>query len=403
MSLPAPIRRLATLLALSLAAAAALPAAPASAGVPMCYGEPATIVGTPGDDLFDGITDNSIYGTPGPDVIHGLGGNDAIYADAGDDLICGGEGQDITLNGQWGNDKIDGGASERDALSFIDFGDPAGVVANLATGEADGDESGHDTFKNVESIQGTLYNDKLTGDGKSNLLVGIDGNDKIFGGGGEDMITGDGALVAPGDDTMKGGAGVDYVSFSSAPGSVSVNLASGTSAGEGSDEFSEFEGVIGSEFSDTLAGTKGDNYFVGDPLGNAGAGNDDIFGRGGVDFMLYLFAPGPVTASLTNGTATGEGNDTLDSIEVLVGGFYDDQLDGDGNRNALFGGVGEDILQGFGEDDYLDGESGTDSGSGGGGKDQCVAMENKTGCESTNQRSPFKDKLQVGTKGFRKR
>src|SRR3954454_23757289 len=51
-----------------------------------CFGLPATIVGTEGDDV--------LVGTPGPDVIVGLGGNDDITPQRGDDLVCAGDGND---------------------------------------------------------------------------------------------------------------------------------------------------------------------------------------------------------------------------------------------------------------------------------------------------------------------
>src|SRR5207253_2185852 len=51
-----------------------------------CQGHPATIVGTPGDDI--------IVGTSAPDVIAGLGGNDVILGERGNDIICGGPGDD---------------------------------------------------------------------------------------------------------------------------------------------------------------------------------------------------------------------------------------------------------------------------------------------------------------------
>lgn len=393
------VQRLAAIAALAVAVALALPAGPAAAGGPLCFGEVPTIYGTPGDDLGP----DSIFGTDGPDVIHGLGGDDAIYGLGGKDLICGGDGQDITLNGGPGNDKIDGGASGRDALSFVDFGPPAGVVANLATGTATGVASGKDTFKNVESIQGTFYNDKLTGDGKSNLLVGMDGNDRIFGGGGQDMITGDGGLYGPGDDTLDGGRGVDYVSFSGSSGPVEADLAAGSAIGEGSDTLTGFEAAIGSNFGDRLLGTKGRNFFVGDPLGNPGTGNDIIDGRGGVDYILYLFAPGPVTANLSSGIATGEGTDELHAIEAIFGTPFDDSLTGNGSENALFGGGGGDDLFGLGKADYLDGQDGVDTGDGGGGNDQCLRLEVKSNCESSKQSSPYQQDVLIGTEGFRKR
>ena len=80
----------------------ALPAALATAGLlvmgvtssaasntwPTCLGEPATIVGTDGNDM--------IAGTDGDDVIVGLGGDDVIRSGGSSDtdLICGGDGND---------------------------------------------------------------------------------------------------------------------------------------------------------------------------------------------------------------------------------------------------------------------------------------------------------------------
>ncbi|MBM3696537.1 MAG: hypothetical protein FJW79_11520 [Actinobacteria bacterium] len=93
------------LIRLSLAAAVAFAtASPAAAGPstssPVCFGRPATIVGTPGPD--------TIIGTPGPDVIAGLGGNDTIEGRGGADLICGGAGADL-IKGGAGRDRVRGG------------------------------------------------------------------------------------------------------------------------------------------------------------------------------------------------------------------------------------------------------------------------------------------------------
>jgi hypothetical protein len=71
-----------------------------------CKGEPATIVGTEGNDVR--------RGTPTKDVIAGLGGNDRLSGLAGNDLICGGAGRD-TLKGGKGNDRLYGGTG-RDTL-----------------------------------------------------------------------------------------------------------------------------------------------------------------------------------------------------------------------------------------------------------------------------------------------
>ena len=75
-----------------------------------CDGQPATIVGTNGDD--------TINGTHQRDVIHALGGNDRVNGRKGNDLICGGDGNDRLhgnkgaddLFGQKGNDRLNGDA-----------------------------------------------------------------------------------------------------------------------------------------------------------------------------------------------------------------------------------------------------------------------------------------------------
>lgn len=66
-----------------------------------CFGVPATIVGTNGN--------NRLKGTSRDDVIVGLGGNDIINGKGGNDRICGGKGKDVIIGGR-GNDFLDGGS-----------------------------------------------------------------------------------------------------------------------------------------------------------------------------------------------------------------------------------------------------------------------------------------------------
>lgn len=54
---------------------------------PTCFGQPATIVGTNGDEWLDG--------TEGDDVIVALDGDDSIAGNGGRDLLCGGRGNDL--------------------------------------------------------------------------------------------------------------------------------------------------------------------------------------------------------------------------------------------------------------------------------------------------------------------
>jgi Ca2+-binding RTX toxin-like protein len=80
-----------------------------------CYGQAATIVGTPGDDVLVGRADTA-------DVIVGLGGDDRIEGMTADDYfehtgsspgdrLCGGPGADRVMGG-FGEDRIQGGADD---------------------------------------------------------------------------------------------------------------------------------------------------------------------------------------------------------------------------------------------------------------------------------------------------
>jgi arylsulfotransferase ASST/Big-like domain-containing protein/hemolysin type calcium-binding protein len=97
--------------ALSLAviatSALAFPSASVSATGLTCFAQPATIVGTEGND--------QLGGTPGPDVIVALGGDDKISAGAGRDLICSGSGADI-VSAEGGSDSVSAGSEDDQVL-----------------------------------------------------------------------------------------------------------------------------------------------------------------------------------------------------------------------------------------------------------------------------------------------
>lgn len=81
----------------------------ARAGVPTCLGEPATRIGTRGDDVLRGTAgDDVIVGLRGNDRLVGRGGNDVFCAGPGNDVVSGGGGDD-TMAGQGGSDVLRGG------------------------------------------------------------------------------------------------------------------------------------------------------------------------------------------------------------------------------------------------------------------------------------------------------
>jgi hypothetical protein len=77
-------------------------AVPTPAAADVCMGQKATVIGTSGND--------SLTGTPGPDVIVGLGGADKVNGLGGNDVMCGRTGKD-RLKGGGGNDRIQGNKS----------------------------------------------------------------------------------------------------------------------------------------------------------------------------------------------------------------------------------------------------------------------------------------------------
>ena len=76
---------------------------PGKAVIPNCFGEPATAIGTDGNDDID------LSGETTPQVVHGNGGDDSIFGGSAGDLLCGGSGID-EVYGEDGKDKINTGA-----------------------------------------------------------------------------------------------------------------------------------------------------------------------------------------------------------------------------------------------------------------------------------------------------
>jgi Ca2+-binding RTX toxin-like protein len=110
-------------------------------------------------------------------------------------------------------------------------------------------------------------------------------------------------------------------------------------------------------------------------------GNDIMDGSIGTDTVSYEFSQSAVTASLTTGTATGEGTDTITGIENLNGSRFTDNLTGDALPNVLHGLGGNDTLSGSDGDDTLTGDEGTDTLDGGIGTDTCDG-ESEVNCEA---------------------
>ena len=102
------------------------------------------------------------------------------------------------------------------------------------------------------------------------------------------------------------------------------------------------------------------------------SGNDIFSGtENDFDEVDFLNASGSVTVNLATGTAsgTGVGNDTLVSIEQVLGSRFADTLIGDAQSNRLWGYGGNDSLSGGAGFDFLNGGAGDDTIDGGADRD----------------------------------
>ena len=234
-------------------------------------------------------------------------------------------------------------------LGEVNGGDFIGRVGH--TGHSDGDHLHMDAQRNGGPAQIVLSGHALRAGhcyvslgpvvatclGQSATMVGTDAKDKLRGTSGDDVICG-----GAGDDVLVGVRGSDRLS-----GAAGDDILSG---GRGADE------LLGNGASDILVG---------------GIGDDRLSGGSGADTATYSGAPQTVRVDLERGVASGEGTDSLASVEDVFGSQYRDWLTGGGRNNDLFGLHGNDTLIGG---------PGRDRATGGPGIDTCDA-ETMADCE----------------------
>ena len=353
------------------------------------------------DNLVGSAQADTLTGNSEDNTLRGGGENDILAGGAGADRLYGGGENDILAGGA-GADTIDGGEGT-DTASYS--GSAKGVRVDLArTGaqrdfygaSANQNEAVGDILSNIEILEGSDYDDWLTGGA---------GVDTLNGGGGTDSLEG-GADA----DTLDGGAGRDYAVYSEAGEGVRVDLSrteaqqdfdgtNGFTANDNEAEgdiISNIENIRGSDHADWLTGDGDRNELHGgggdDRLeGNAGndhlrggVGADTIDGGEGTDTASYSGSAKGVRVDLSLATAQQdfEANsfgfsannneavgDIISNIEVLEGSGGNDWLTGDSEATTIDGGAGHDRIEGGGRGDTLRGEDGDDNLYGGNGED----------------------------------
>ncbi len=338
---------------------------------------------TASNDTFAGTAFNdTINGGAGNDRLAGGWGDDTINGDDGNDYIDGGEGNDSinggndndTIEGGNGNDSLDGGAGSN-TVSYIDA--TGAVTVNLGTVAAQNTGgAGTDTLANFTSIQGSAFDDTLTGTAAANYIGGNGGNDFMRGLAGNDTFDGGiGAsdMVAYDNDSLTGGNAAVVVNLSAS----SVNFGGVVAAGTARDGFGNTDTLIniqearGGAANDTLVGGAGYNFFQGrggaDTYdgGNSTAIGDDyggIYFPDGYNWVDYRQDGGPsgVVITLTNGSggnSGGTGTDTFGNSETFI------------NINAIRGSMLADTITGNSYFGFFQTLQGNDTLNGGGGYD----------------------------------
>jgi Ca2+-binding RTX toxin-like protein len=363
---------------------------------------------------------DTLVGGNGADTLIGGAGDDVLTTGDGDDVVVIGAGHDVIADFTVGHDRFDlsiygfdsfahlqpylsevGGSAVLSAtyggvlVTQTFQGVPlASLTANeftFAPASSPHDSEGTDS---ADLIPGGAGNDTLSGLGGNDTVIGFGGADQISGGAGDDLLDG-----GAGNDTMAGGAGDDTYVVDSAGDVVIENPGEGTDTIQTTLTFFNLGNVANVENlvftgSGNVAG-RGDG---GNNVVTGGAGADDLRGNGGNDTVqggdgndllygnfgddvidggagsdragFFSGATGGVTVDLNIqgvGQNTGQGVDTLISIENVSGTPFGDVLTGDGGDNWIAGQGGDDTLTGGGGNDLIQigvGDSTLDGGPG---------------------------------------
>jgi Ca2+-binding RTX toxin-like protein len=382
-----------------------------------------------GSQTFEGGPGNDVvYGERGNDILHGGDGNDRLYGGIGDDLLQGGPGDDL-LAGGFGADGIDGEAGsdfvrgdatqdeiadsgpagDLDTLSYAtgvtpgfpdnpnnpaypDFsahtGFPAaggerGVYLNLNPSSPVADNGVAPDGGGVDRVEGADF-ERVLGTPFSDYIVGARAGLSIYGGGGADVLIGEGTGDrldggADGDDCVEAATAVSCESEAAA-GPVVPRDTEKASVGLMAPPAETGEAeiyLVGASSAETLAAT----YSPGPPVKvtfnlTAGAFDSASASAGCTTSasQAECTLPGALDSVLIAGMGGDDGLQASGfpssvSVIVLGGGGGDTLTGGEASEDVLVDGPGDDTLSSLGGDDAVLNNDGIDQVLAGGGND----------------------------------
>ena len=208
-----------------------------------------------------------------------------------------------------------------------------------------------------ETLDGTVDDDEIRGNGGDDILNGDDGDDELFGGDGDDELYGD-----SGNDSLLGQDGDDLLNDSSGDNYFNGGAGNDTIRGTGQ----AFEGGYGDDFISAYSAFVGGIRQSVVVYGGEGADNISLFGSH-VDGNEISGDGGADTIYASSAADLIFGGDGVDNITANAG---DDDIYGGNDGDYISGGTGEDILRGEDGDDTLDGGLQADEFYGGAGLDE---------------------------------
>ena len=231
-----------------------------------------------------------------------------IRASGGADTLVGTtltSGTTITLEGDAGNDSIDGKSS---LLNFVSYSSSfQSITVDLAAGVASDGWGGTDTLVNVRRVGGGSAGDSLLGSTGDDYFAGSGGSDGIVGGAGADTL----------DETTQSNALTVVFTADGRGTAVKTNVIT-----LGTDSFTGIEVFQASNGADSIQGFAGaaTNEWL-----RGMNGNDTIDAASNAHNIVdYNGSGSAITANLATGVVTGQGTDQVNHFVAIRGSTGND-------------------------------------------------------------------------------